>query len=393
MRRMIFFIMFVLAACAPASTLPTVVPTALPITSTPAATLTPTAMPTETPAPSPTAAPVTATPAPVGPQDYPPGVNPLTGLPVADPALLERRPVIVKVSNMPRSVRPQWGLSRADLVFEYYTEYGSTRFAAIFYGQNAEMVGPVRSGRFVDAHLIRMYQGLFAFGSADYRVRQRLYNAEFADRLFVEWGVGCPGLCRYEPDGANHLVADTLALTRYADANGIENQRPDLSGMLFSVVPPAEGRPAEEVRLHYSLSVYNRWVYDAAAGRYFRWVDTREARLEDEEYTPLADRLTGEPIGAENVLVLFVPHEYYSVSPEIMDIQLTGSGRGYLFRDGQAYAITWRRPDAHRPLQFFVAETNEPIALKPGQSWFELLGIYSQTDEADGRWQFIFGVP
>ncbi len=395
MRRMFVFALLLLAACAPAS--PAAEPTETPIpsstpfvpqdTPTPAAAVA-VASPTATAEPTPT-----PLPAPVGPETYPPGVNPLTGLPVDDPSLLERRPVIVKISNMPRNVRPQWGLSRADLVFEYYTEYGSTRFAAIFYGQDAEIAGPIRSGRFVDAHLIRMYQGLFAFGSADYRVRQRLYSAEFADRLLLEWTVGCPGMCRYEPNGANHLVADTRELTRYADANGIPNQRPNLSGMLFSVQTPPGGQPAEEVRVHYSLSIYNRWQYEAADGRYLRWVDTVEARVPDETYALLTDRLTGEVIGAENVLVLLVPYEYYSVTPEIMDIQLVGSGAGYLFRDGQGYAIEWRRPDTHRPLQFFAAESGERIALKPGQTWFELIGIYSRLEEDGGQWQFVFGVP
>ncbi len=392
MRRTFVLLFWLLAACAPAT--PAAQPTASPLpTETPFAPQpTPTAAATEAPLPTETAVP-TPTAAPIGPDAFPPGVNPLTGLPVADPALLERRPVIVKISNMPRSVRPQWGLSRADLVFEYYTEYGSTRFAAVFYGQDAEMAGPIRSGRLVDAHLIRMYQGLFAFGSADYRVRQRLYNSEFADRLLLEWTVGEPGMRRYEPNGANHLVADTRELSRYADANGIDNQRPDLGGMLFNVQPPAGGAEAGEVRIHYSLSIYNRWVYEAETGRYLRWVDTKEAKLPEEEYVQLTDRLTGEPIGAENVLVLLVPYEYYSVTPEIMDIQLVGSGAGYLFRDGRGYAIEWRRPDQHRPLQFFDAESGERIALKPGQSWFEIIGRYSSVEQADGGWQFVFGVP
>src|SRR3954470_14021935 len=43
-------------------------------------------------------------------------VMPLTGLPIADPALAARPAVVVKVSNDP-GARPQSGLDSADLVF------------------------------------------------------------------------------------------------------------------------------------------------------------------------------------------------------------------------------------------------------------------------------------
>jgi hypothetical protein len=60
--------------------------------------------------------------------DFPENVNPLTGLVVADPSRLERRPIMSKVSNFPRTGRPHAGLSFADMVFEYYIGYGLNRF-------------------------------------------------------------------------------------------------------------------------------------------------------------------------------------------------------------------------------------------------------------------------
>src|SRR5262245_38861938 len=54
----------------------------------------------------------------------PTSLNPLTGLPPSDPALLDRRPLAIKVANYPRYIRPQSGLTLADNVFEYYIEGG-----------------------------------------------------------------------------------------------------------------------------------------------------------------------------------------------------------------------------------------------------------------------------
>ncbi|MHB8808355.1 MAG: DUF3048 domain-containing protein, partial [Anaerolineaceae bacterium] len=75
------------------------------------------------------------------------GVNPLTGLPVSDPNILNRMPVMVKVSNYPRSGRPHAGLSFADIVFDYYIGNGTNRFLAVYYGNDSSSIGPVRSGR------------------------------------------------------------------------------------------------------------------------------------------------------------------------------------------------------------------------------------------------------
>ena len=78
-----------------------------------------------------------------GPENFPHDVNPLTGLRVGDPKLLDRRPLAIKITNYPRNVRPQSGLSLADIVYEYYLEQNVTRFIGIFYGNEAEKVGPV----------------------------------------------------------------------------------------------------------------------------------------------------------------------------------------------------------------------------------------------------------
>lgn len=62
-------------------------------------------------------------------------LNPLTGLPVADPALLELPAVLVSISHFPVTARPQAGLSFAPYVFEIYITEGATRFLTTFYGE------------------------------------------------------------------------------------------------------------------------------------------------------------------------------------------------------------------------------------------------------------------
>ncbi len=367
-------------------------------TATPAVTETPSlaipSLPAETETPIPSTQ-ETASPAPllesVGPTDFPAGVNPLTGLQVANPALLERRPMLIKVSNLPRSVRPQWGLSRADLVFEYYTEEGTTRFAALFYGNDAEMVGPIRSARFVDVHLVRGYDAILAFGSAYEKVIDRLFGSEFADRLVLETPES--PLQRYDPNGYNHLVVNTAELSAFITQQGVENGPQNLDGMFFQIKAPQGGEAATEFVVRYSNSIYNRWQYDAGLGKYLRSADTRDD-LDDgrsEDYAQSTDRLTGENLAFDNVVVLYVLNEYYNVSPEVMDIQLLDSGEAFLFRDGQAYQVQWQRSSTS--VVTLANLDGSPFPFKPGTTWFEIIGLNSTLEKSEAGIRFLHLMP
>lgn len=371
----------VLAACGSA---PTPSPTAT-STETPTTASTPSPLPTDTPTLEPTP---TSPPVGYGPSNFPSGVDPLTGLEVVDPALLDRRPMLIKVQNLPRNSRPQWGLSLADIVFEYYTEEGTTRFAALFYGNDAKMVGPIRSGRFIDAHLVRGYKAVFAFGSAFKAEMERYLNSEFANRLVVE-GSSTP-LTRYDPNGFNYLMVNTADLNAYATKKGI-NGRQDLNGMSFNPTVPGAGQPATQAIVRYSSAIFNRWDYDPASGTYLRFSDAADDTSggQNEQYAQLTDRLTNQPISADNVVILYVTHELYSVN--IYDILLSGSGDAYAFRDGQVYQVKWHRNDTD-----VVSLTNPDdtaFAFKPGTTWFEVVGTRSTIEQTSQGWRFLHLMP
>jgi hypothetical protein len=386
---------FFVAACATSAPItPAATGTSLPIL-TPTPTLTLTLTMTLTPVPGVTLSATPDYPAGgYGPSNFPANIDPLTGLKVANPPVLDRRPIIVKVANLPREYRPQWGLSKADQVFEYYIEEGTTRFAAIFLGQDANMVGPIRSGRFFDNHLIRMYNANFSFGSADYRVRDLLYNQNYADRLVIE--SYCPPMCRFEPNGVNYLMTNTADLTTYINQRNVSggNKRQNLDGFLFRYQTPADGLSADHLFLRYSAAIYNRWDYDPETGKYFRFSDTQNdfENGQNEVYQQLTDRLTGDPISADNVVVMYVPHSYYLRRPEIVDIVVSGPGKAYLFRDGKAFELQWYR-NALDQLFILVGKDGKSFPLKPGNTWFEVVGTSTGLENQNPDWRFTFQIP
>jgi hypothetical protein len=383
----IFVLMTImLSACGAAST---ATPTPTDVnTETPASTETPTPLPTDTPTLTPI---LSYPPEGYGPSNFPADVDPLTGLKVANPALLQRRPMLIKVSNMPRDIRPQWGLSLADIVFEYYSEAGMTRFGAIFYGKDADLVGPIRSGRFMDAHLVRGYKAVFAFGGAYVAEMERYMKSDFANRMVVEESY--TPLKRYDPNGYNYLMVNSADLSAYATKRGI-NGIQDLNNMFFRLEAPSEGRPGAQIYVRYSGATYNRWDYDPASGKYLRFSDSEDATDQTEQYAPLTDRLTNQPIAFDNVVVMFVNHEVFftdSNGNKIYDILLIGSGDAYAFRDGQAYRVKWQRKDTD-----VVSLTNpdgSPFPFKPGSTCFEVIGLKSSVLQADQVWHFTHLMP
>ncbi|MBI2333355.1 MAG: DUF3048 C-terminal domain-containing protein [Chloroflexi bacterium] len=114
-------------------------------TSTPSASSTPEATPTHaaTPTLQSFSEPVT-----FGPdrENFPAGINPLSGLQMKNSSLLSTPAVAISISHFPVAARPQAGLSFAPWVFEFYITEGATRFLSIFYGAFPEPEIPVTGG-------------------------------------------------------------------------------------------------------------------------------------------------------------------------------------------------------------------------------------------------------
>ena len=327
-------------------------------------------------------------------------LNPLTGLHAADPALLDRRPIAVKVANYPRYVRPQSGLTLADQVFEYYIEDGLTRFTAVFYGNDSEWVGPVRSGRFFDENIQRMYQAYLVFKFADKRVLEHFKTTEFADFLVVPSNGACPPFRIMKSrtiEVYNNSYFDTTAWDACIERDGLRNDPPFFHTSLFNADYNAfTGEPGDLIRTYYSADDYHYWQFDPGTGEYYRYQETGDIRNgKPEAYAPLVDAVTGETVHAANVVFLFAYHSFnnaYEQDDEVYSIDLTGSGEAYVFRDGVGYAARWHRPYLNQPLTL----TNifgGAIPLKPGITFYEVIGRNSFVDQGEGEWNFHHDTP
>lgn len=377
-----YFILLTLLLCgcavaAPAAPTPSV---SAPVF-TPSATTAPSAtpLPTHTPLPEPTRPPSpTPTTPPSGPDEYPAGVNPLTGLPAADPALLDLPPVMVSISNSPVTARPQRGLSYSPLVFEMYLGEGITRFLALFYGgfPPAEIdgepvtVGPIRSGRLPYETLRQIYKGVLFFASASDRVLPNL------DEYRIVYGSDAVDI--------NDARITPAEMEEFARQSRSRLGSTRLTGQQFNPAPPAAGKPASGLWIPFHFTDQVLWRYDAQSQTYQRYQDQEDGK----NFTLATDALTGQPLGVENVIVLFTTYHFYDPRLFEIDFKFITRSPALLFRDGVMQEIYWttgndeyeRKTGRFRPIRFVNYE-RQPIPLKPGRTWVEIVPLHTPYGE------------
>jgi hypothetical protein len=307
---------------------------------------------------------------PLPPRD--PNVSPFTGLRPSDPSVLARRPLAIKVSNE-RSVIPQSGLSKADVVVESRVEFCMTRIAAIFQSQDAPRVGAIRSARLVDVELPVIFDAILAFSGAVGPVREKLYNSDIGDHI-LEQALNGPSFIR-DPNinVPFNLFANTDTLWATATKRGW-NQAPNpTAAWAFSEAAPPGGKSVSRLDVPYP-EFRVAWVYDAASGLWQRWLGGKAH----------VDKTDGQQLTADNVVVLTANHvptlipEHGTTltdgacSNRSIEIQLWGEGPVRILRDGKVYEGKWVRPDRHAPFRFLDA-SGKDIPLKPGNSWWQIV--------------------
>jgi len=360
------------------------------VTPTPSLTLTPSLTPSNTPTatltpsntPTPTHTP-TPTPTPNGPFSYPEGVNPLTGKPYGSQEAMNRRNLIVKISNYPPIVRPQTNVNLADVVYEVEAEGGVTRFAAIFRENMPDKVGSVRSARLFDLELIAMYDSLLAYSGTSEPIQKLILGSEYVWQFFspLKGDNENAGFQRFPRDGLafeHTMFLNTQTLYALATERQVNVPR-RAKGFAFSEIPDPNGQPANDIQVRWYGQIDARWQYDPATGRYLRWTDG----------VPHTDAATGEQLWADNLVIIEVAHNRRpdlfpeGASYESLEIALFPRERlpedqqymrAVLVRDGQAYYGYWQRRDENpgSALQLIYGN-NTPMMMKPGRTWVSVV--------------------
>jgi DUF3048 family protein len=301
-------------------------------------------------------------PAPVAP-----GIAPLTGLPLDDDAVGARPALVVKIDNTSKG-RPQESLALADLVYEEMIEGGFTRLAAV-YQTNAPLLGPVRSGRTTDIALLgSLNEPIFAWSGANLVHAALLRHQEMID-------LGAQTRSEYfrasDRPGTYNLMSEAQIL--FDIAAGRDNAGPPPPQFEYrdaTIGLPDSARPSEGLIVRFPSATVE-WAWDATAQG---WARTQGG-------TPHVDA-QGAQVMAANVVVAEVRQvatgAVDTAGSTVIEQLFLGSGRGWVFTDGQVIEVTWTKPSI-RSVATWTTPDGVPVALTPGTTWIELAPTDSLT--------------
>jgi len=301
--------------------------------------------PTTTVAPSTTAAPPTA---------------PLTGLPDPTGASHTRPALSVKVENTD-AARPQTGIDEADVVYEEVVEGDITRFVAMFNSTVPKVIGPVRSVRSEDPDIVWPVGGIFAY-SGGAPVNVDAINA--APVHAVDEDTAGSAMVRNEPnqpprDAPHNLYGLGQPLF---DLGGDPKPPPALFQYLANGAPPVTGQGVLDFHVNFQAGYDPTWTWVAATGLWARSIDGVPQTV-----------VGGAPVAPTNVVVQFTQYTGEA------EAQTVGEGDVWVFTDGVLRTGRWVRPDKAQPAKYVDAAGN-PIPLRPGRTWVDLLPAGSAVD-------------
>jgi Protein of unknown function (DUF3048) N-terminal domain/Protein of unknown function (DUF3048) C-terminal domain/Bacterial Ig-like domain len=265
-----------------------------------------------------------------------------------------RYPALIQIPN-DEAARDQNGLQAADMVFEYLAEGGITRLTAV-YDNAPDLIGPMRSARFISLKLGRHYKGLL-FQSGESQATRAAAAADptpqFFDTAGYQFRAAPP---RYAPD--NLMIKGPQV--KAAEDNYF-------SGIATFTIPKTRpvlpaGSPAASINVDEHYSVYK---YDPGTGTY----------LKTEEGHPYSDASLGQPLRIEMLITLHTKETLLDVGDGhgsyIHDFDLDSGGRIDVFYKGMRYAGSWTSTDSHGPLTFTL-DGGQVLTLPPGLVWIDV---------------------
>jgi hypothetical protein len=169
-------------------------------------------------------------------------------------------------------------------------------------------------------------------------------------------------------------------------ANGYPKRLADnaLTGIRFDPSAPSGGKEASSLWIPFNYLNQVIWRYDVPSGTYHRYQD----KADGTNFVQATDRLNGEPLTYENVVVLFADHHAERETLIEIDLMYINRKPALVFRDGKMYEVFWTTANAEyekttgrvRPIRFVDAQGN-PFPLKPGQTWVEIVQDHTRYNE------------
>jgi len=259
--------------------------------------------------------------------------------------------------------RPQFGLSRAEVVYDIPAEGGINRYLAFFRSDIEDnfQIGPIRSARPYFLDIADEYQSLLLHcgGSPEALARaikeklltlNEFYNGQY--------------YLRYSGYAAPHnVLAQYVLIKDYLKENNFNNSKfiawKFKEKEIFSNIDRSLAN--FNIQIKNGQSQYDSaWDYNLNNNNYIKKI-AGEEQLDD----------SGENIKVDNIILQFVDTEILD-SELRLRIDLLGQGKAIICLDGYCHQGYWQKDNNEDRTRYYL-ETGEEIIFNSGQTWIHLI--------------------
>jgi len=286
-------------------------------------------------------------------------INYLTGQEGTNELLLA-----VKIDDT-KEAHPQIGVKQADLVYVEQVEAGLTRLLAIYSSTLPDVIGPIRSARISDIDILAPFGRIaFAYSGSQTKMRPVLSAANL-NLLSAERNP--PSIFdrdKQRSSPVNMILYPSLLLKQAQERYKMELITLTASPWRFGDLSKS-AQDLDWAKISWPNATYEvRWNRDVKKwGIYFN----DEVNLDSTNQQLMIDNAIIQNVKIE-------PSIYGDKFGGITPLSVTtGSGSGYLLRDGKVVAINWQREAEDTFTRWFDANGDD-MNLTPGKTWVFLSG-------------------
>ena len=286
-------------------------------------------------------------------------INYLTGQEGTNELLLA-----VKIDDT-KEAHPQIGVKQADLVYVEQVEAGLTRLLAIYSSTLPDVIGPIRSARISDIDILAPFGRIaFAYSGSQTKMRPVLSAANL-NLLSAERNP--PSIFDRDKQRnapVNMILYPSLLLKQAQERYKMELITLTASPWRFGDLSKS-AQDLDWAKISWPNATYEvRWNRDVKKwGIYF----DNEVNLDSTNQQLMIDNAIIQNVKIEPSIY---GDKFGGITPLTVT---TGSGSGYLLRDGKVVAINWQR-EAEDTFTRWSDANGDDMNLTPGKTWVFLSG-------------------
>lgn len=255
------------------------------------------------------------------------------------------------------SARPQSGLNAADIIYETMAEGGTPRFIALFQKENAKKIGPIRSARPYFLDIAKEYNLPFAHCGGSQEALTEIKNEKL--------------MSMNEMLNSSTYWRDAIRKAPHNLYTSTEKLRTLVKTKKFSYSPTVKlkfdksywdnDKFAKTSNVLLKMNKLYNTSYTYKNGLYLKSMDGKTS-LNNEDNLPLTFK---------NIVIQITSIKKQTDGVHL-NIQLVGTGDGYVISNGKFVKMHWSKKDSTSQT-ILTDEKGNTLPLNPGKTWWNIV--------------------